>query len=92
MSEGKFTCMMFTIVQTLCDSIKNYFNFCIEIFKEENKLTGKEVYELFEKYGVLKYLYDGYDMLHTQGDKWLMNDINEFLKIRGYNVKNGGNK
>ena len=26
MSEGKFTCMMFTIVQTLCDSIKNYFN------------------------------------------------------------------
>lgn len=61
--------------------------FCIEVFKEENKLTGKEVYELFEKYGVLKYLHDGYDMLHTQGDRWLMNDINEFLKIRGYNAK-----
>lgn len=26
MSKGKFTCMMFTIVQTLCDSTKNYFN------------------------------------------------------------------
>ena len=26
-------------------------------------------------------------MLHTQGHKWLMNDINEFLKIREYNVK-----
>lgn len=60
---------------------------CIEIFKEENKLTGKEVYELFEKYEVLKYLQDGYDMLHTQGDRWIMNDINEFLKIRGHNVK-----
>ena len=45
------------------------------------------MYELFEKYGVLKYLHDGYDMLHTQGDKWLMNDINEFLKVRRYNVK-----
>ncbi|MCI8655344.1 MAG: DUF3791 domain-containing protein, partial [Clostridia bacterium] len=46
-----------------------------------------EVYELFEKYGVLKYLHDGYDMLHTQGGGWIMNDINEFLKIRGYSVK-----
>lgn len=52
--------------------------------KEENKLTGKEVYELFEKYGVSKYLHDGYDMLHTQRDRWITNDINEFLKIRGY--------
>ena len=26
MSEGKFTCIMFIVVQTLCDSIKNYFN------------------------------------------------------------------
>lgn len=24
-----------------------------------------------------------YDVLHTQGDGWLMEDINEFLKIRG---------
>jgi len=67
--------------------INDFIVFCIEIFKEENKLTGKEVYELFEKYGVLKYLHDGYDMLHTQGDRWIINDINEFLKIRGYNVK-----
>ena len=36
--------------------INDFIVFCIEIFKEENKLTGKEVYELFEKYGVLKYL------------------------------------
>ena len=67
--------------------INDFIIFCIEIFKEENKFTGKEVYELFEKYGVLKYLYDGYDMLHTQGDGWIMNDINEILKIREYNVK-----
>ena len=27
-----------------------------------------------------------------QGNGWIINYINEFLKIRGYNVKNGGNK
>ena len=65
--------------------INDFIVFCIEVYKVENSLTGKEVYDLFEKYGVFKYLHDGYDMLHTQGHSWLMNDINEFLKIRGYN-------
>lgn len=49
---------------------------------------GKILYYCkFEKYGVFKYLHDGYDVLHTQGDGWLMNDIDGFLEIRGYNAK-----
>ena len=65
--------------------INDFIIFCIEIFKEKNKLKGKETYELFERYGIFEYLYNGYDMLHTQGDAWIINDINEFLKNRGYN-------
>lgn len=64
--------------------INEFIIFCIEVYKEENKITGKEAYDIFKKYGVLKYLHDGYDVLHTQGDNWLMDDINEFLRIRGY--------
>ena len=56
----------------------------MEIYKAEKNISGKEVYELFEKYGVLKYLQDGYDMLHTQGDSWLISDIDKFLEVRGY--------
>lgn len=67
--------------------INDFIVFCIEVYKSKNDLTGKEVYDIFDKYGVLKYLHDGYDVLHTQGDAWLMNDINEFLKIRGYIAK-----
>lgn len=64
--------------------INDFIVFCIEIYKWKNGLNGEEVYELFKKYGVLNYLQEGYDVLHTQGDAWLINDINEFLKIRGY--------
>lgn len=64
--------------------INEFVIFCIEVFKEHKGLTGKEVYNIFEKYGVLEYLREGYDVLHTQGDAWLMNDIDDFLKIRGY--------
>lgn len=67
--------------------INDFIVFCLENYKSDNGLTGEEVYDLFEKYGVLNYLQEGYDVLHTQGKEWLMNDINEFLKIRGYNVK-----
>ena len=64
--------------------INEFIIFCIEVYKEENKLSGKEVYNLFEKYKVIDYLHDGYDVLHTQGDEWIMNDIDEYLKNRGY--------
>lgn len=64
--------------------INDFVVFCMEIYKAEKNISGKEVYELFEKYGVLKYLQDGYDMLHTQGDSWLINDIDKFLEVRGY--------
>lgn len=62
--------------------INDFIIFCMELYKYKEKLTGKQVYELFEKYGVFDYLQEGYDVLHTQGSDWLMNDIDEFLKVR----------
>ena len=35
--------------------INDFVVFCMEIYKAEKNISGKEVYELFEKYGVLKY-------------------------------------
>ena len=64
--------------------INDFVVFCMEIYKAEKNISGKEVYELFEKYGVLKYMQDGYDMLHTQGDSWLISVIDKFLEVRGY--------
>ena len=64
--------------------INDFVIFCLEIYKAQKNMSGKEVFELFEKYGVINYLQDGYDVLHTQGDKWIINDIEDFLEIRGY--------
>ena len=64
--------------------VNDFVIFCLEIYRSRKELTGKEVYELFEKYNVFEYLRNGYEMLHTQGDKWLLEDIDNFLEIRGY--------
>ena len=62
--------------------INDFIVFCIEIFKEKKQMTGKEAHELFEKYDVFQYLENGYDILHTQGDQWIVEDIEEFIRIR----------
>lgn len=64
--------------------INDFIVFCIENYKEKERLISKEIFKLFEDYKVLDYLKEGYDILHTQGKEWLMNDIDEFLKVRGY--------
>lgn len=62
--------------------INDFIIFCMEIYKNKSKITGKDVFELFEKYGIFDYLSDGYDMLHTQGSEWLINDIDEYINLR----------
>ena len=67
--------------------INDFIVFCLEVFKLKYNLSGKEAYDLFDKYKVFEYLEEGYDMLHTQGEEWLINDIKEFLKIRDYDIE-----
>lgn len=66
--------------------INDFIVFCIEYYKNKKKLSGEYVYELFSKYGVINYLETGYDVLHTQGMNWLMEDIDKYLENHGYMV------
>lgn len=37
---------------------------------------------LLDQYGVLDYLSEHYEILHTQSRQWLLEDIDEFIKLR----------
>jgi len=60
--------------------INDFIIFCMEFYKEKHNLTGKEVLKLFEKNKVFDYLEEFYDVLHTQGKKWIMDDIDGFIE------------
>ena len=64
--------------------ISDFIIFCIEYYKEKESLSGEYVYDLFNEYGVVDYLEKGYDVLHTQGKDWILEDIDKFLSNRGY--------
>lgn len=43
-------------------------------------LTGNETMKLFDKTGATQYIIDGYNVLHTQGERWIVEDIEEFIQ------------
>ena len=56
--------------------------FCLERYKHEHNMRGKDALRLFNQYGVMDYLSSFYDVLHTFGDKYLVQDIDLFIEAR----------
>jgi hypothetical protein len=44
------------------------------------KQTGSEVEQMFSQQGVIKFLIDHYEVLHTQGEPTILSEIDEYLK------------
>ena len=59
--------------------IAYFLSFCMEQYKNRHQMSGEEVATLFEQYGVLPYLEDNFEVLHTQGHRWLMEEIDEWI-------------
>lgn len=59
-----------------------FISFCIEQYKNEKRLTGAEAVRLLTQYGVLEYLNAHYEILHTQSRQWILEDIDEYIKLR----------
>lgn len=62
--------------------ISYFLSFCIEQYKNTKGLEGAEVIELFDRYGVLEYLNEHFEILHTQNHRWILEDIDEFIEQR----------
>ena len=56
--------------------------FCLERYKYTHGLKGHEALSLFKQYGVLDYLGSFYDVLHTFGHNYIVDDIDEFINAR----------
>lgn len=56
--------------------------FCFEAYRAEKKLSGREAMSLFKKYGVLDYLEKCFDVLHTVGRSYIIEDIELFIEAR----------
>jgi len=60
----------------------NFLIYCVELYKSAKKLTGKEVSDLFSRYQVWEYIYSCFEALHTTGPNYIVEDIDQFIKVR----------
>ena len=62
--------------------IAYFVSFCIEQYKNAKGLTGSEAMKVLYDYGVLAYLEEHFEVLHTQSHQWILEDIDEFISNR----------
>jgi hypothetical protein len=56
-----------------------FVSFCIERYALQTQLSGVEVIQQFERTGMLDYLFNNYEVLHTQGWGYIFPVINEYM-------------
>ena len=57
-----------------------FVSFCIEQYKVQTGQTGSDVGQLFLQRGVIDFLLKHYEVLHTQGEQAILNEIDEYIK------------
>ena len=62
------------------DDVAYFIAFCVEIYKNAHGLTGAEASRIFSEKGLLKYLSDNFEILHTQSPGWILEEIEEIAK------------
>ncbi len=72
----------------MIDKKELYFSiFLIYALSDEWKITPAKVYKILDSTGILdNYIIPCYDVLHTLGKEYLVEDISEFVKEKGVNV------
>lgn len=59
-----------------------FFTYCLEKYAQAKGLTGLQAIALFKRYGADDYLIDHYDLLHTQGTGYVIDEIDRFIQRR----------
>lgn len=66
--------------KSLIDDIAYFIAFCVELFKNAHKISGTEASALFSDNGVMAYLSEHFEVLHTQSPNWILAEIDDYIK------------
>ena len=64
------------------DNATKFLVYCVEIYKTANKLSGRQVIDIFNRYGILEYIVSCFAALHTTGPEYIVEDIATLIEER----------
>jgi len=67
---------------THSEKILSFVSFCIEEYKTRCGTDGGRTADLFERFAVLDYLVEHYEVLHSLGREAILADIERFIEAR----------
>jgi len=53
---------------------------CIELYKDEKKISGKEAYNLLHKAGAVNFIISCWEGLHTTSSEYIIDSIDEYIR------------
>ncbi|MCH5246252.1 MAG: DUF3791 domain-containing protein, partial [Muribaculaceae bacterium] len=57
------------------DTIPLFLSFCIEQYKNAQKISGEDSLNILQQTGALDYLERNYEVIHTQNPQWILEEI-----------------
>lgn len=64
-----------------CEVIQ-FYTYCLENYAKRQHIGGINAWALFKETGADDYVIDNYDLLHTQGTEYVLDDIQRFINKR----------
>ena len=61
------------------DKLLEFKVFCLESYKTVHGLTGLAAHDIFIKHKVFDYISTCYDILHSTGKLYIVNDIDDYI-------------
>ena len=59
-----------------------FYTYCLEKFALAKEMGGLQAFAMFKEYQVDEFLLDHYDLLHTQGTEYVLDEIQRFINKR----------
>jgi len=56
--------------------------YCLEMYRATKGMTGRQAIALFKQYGISDYVISCYEVLHTTGTNYIIEDIDLFIEAR----------
>lgn len=68
--------------QEVPKEVFEFYTYCLENYATRNRISGMQAWVLFKETEADEYVIDNYDLLHTQGMDYILDDIHRFINRR----------
>lgn len=68
--------------QDVHKQVFEFYTYCLENYATRKRISGMQAWVLFKVTGADEYIIDNYDLLHTQGIDYILDDLQRFIGRR----------